>query len=91
MAGTTKVFEIYWGDLTQEAQGRLWDFLGGENGNYDYFPLATLEIEAEDNTETRCADCAYLIEDDDGRWICDDCGRDIHDIPDDECSCEQGW
>lgn len=39
----------------------------------------------------RCKDCAYLIETDDGAWICDDCGKDIHDIKDEDCSCEQDW
>ena len=41
-------FEIYWQDLSPEAQRRLYDFLGGENGNYDVFPIATLEIEDEE-------------------------------------------
>lgn len=36
----------------------------------------------------RCQDCAYLVEDDDGSWVCDDCGKDIHDIPDGECLAE---
>ena len=40
----TKTFEFYWQDLTPECQERLKAFLGGENGNYDVFPFATLEI-----------------------------------------------
>lgn len=44
-----KIFEIYWQDLTAEAQERLFAFLGGENGNYDVFPIATLEVEDEDD------------------------------------------
>ena len=47
----TKTFEFYLGDLTPECQARLIDFLGGENGNYDSFPFATLEIEDEDESE----------------------------------------
>lgn len=43
-----KTFEIYWQDLSLDAQRRLYDFLGGENGNYDVFPIATLEIEDEE-------------------------------------------
>lgn len=39
----------------------------------------------------RCRDCAYLFLDEDEKWVCDDCGKDIHDIPDDECSAEQEW
>ena len=53
-----KTFEVYWGDLTPEAQGRLFDFLGGENGNYDFFPFATLEI--EDEVEETCGSCKYF-------------------------------
>ena len=41
----TKRFEIYWDDLTKDAQERLFAFLGGENGNYDVIPLAEIEIE----------------------------------------------
>ena len=44
-----KTFEIFWDDLTPEAQQRLYEFLGGENGNYDVFPIATLEVEEEKN------------------------------------------
>ena len=43
-----KTFEIYWNDLTSECQQRLYKFLGNENGNYDVFSLATLEVEEED-------------------------------------------
>ena len=39
----------------------------------------------------RCRDCAYLVEGENGEWICDDCGKDIHDITDDECSLEQEY
>lgn len=39
----------------------------------------------------RCRHCAYLVEDDNGNWVCDDCGRKCDDIPDDECSLEQEW
>ena len=43
-----KEFEIYWGDLTKECQERLSEFLGGENGNYDVFPIATLQLEQDE-------------------------------------------
>lgn len=39
----TEPFEIYWKDLTPECQERLKEFLGGNNGNYDTFPLITIE------------------------------------------------
>lgn len=50
----TKQFEIFLGDLNQECQKRLLEFLDGDNGNYDVFPLATLDYEdteMEDNVE----------------------------------------
>ena len=43
-----KTFEIYWDDLTQECQERLYNFLGGCNGNYDVIPLAEFEEEEEE-------------------------------------------
>jgi len=36
-------FKIYWKNLTEETQKELFKFLGEENGNYDIFPLITLE------------------------------------------------
>lgn len=42
-------------------------------------------------SKNRCKNCAYLFEDSQGRWICDDCGKDISSISDDECSAEQEW
>lgn len=39
----------------------------------------------------RCKDCSYLIEDENGEWICDDCGKKIDDISDDECSANLDW
>lgn len=43
-----KTFEIFWDDLTPEAQAKLYDFLGGENGNYDVFPITVLEVEDDE-------------------------------------------
>lgn len=42
-----KTFEFYLDDLTPECQERFYEFLGGENGNYDVIPFATLEIEED--------------------------------------------
>ncbi|MBO4309056.1 MAG: hypothetical protein J5885_04410 [Clostridia bacterium] len=41
------IVEIYWQDLTKEKQAELLAVLG-ENGNYDVFPIATIEIEEEE-------------------------------------------
>ena len=39
----------------------------------------------------RCKHCAYLIEDENGNWICDDCGKEIHSISDEDCSAEKNF
>ncbi len=54
------VFEIFWSDLTPECQARLLDFLGGENGNYDVFPIATIaapEFDADPIAVCTCGSC----------------------------------
>lgn len=43
-----ETFEIYFNDLTLEKQKELIEFLGGENGNYDVFPIVVLEHEEHD-------------------------------------------
>ena len=40
-----KTVEIYWNDRTPEKQQELFEALGGEDGNYDVFPIVTLEFE----------------------------------------------
>ena len=40
-----KTVEIYWNDLTPEKQQEILEALDGENGNYDVFPIVTLEFE----------------------------------------------
>ena len=40
-----KTVEIYWNDLIPEKQQELFEALGGEDGNYDVFPIVTLEFE----------------------------------------------
>ena len=37
--------EIYWDDLTPEKRQEILEALGGEDGNYDVFPIVTLEFE----------------------------------------------
>ena len=41
--------EIYWDDLTSEKQQEIFEALGGENGNYDVFPIITLEFENDED------------------------------------------
>ena len=41
-----KTIEIYWNDLTKKKQQELLDVLG-DNGNYDVFPLAIIEVEGD--------------------------------------------
>lgn len=38
--------EIYWGDLSTEAQVRLITMMG-DNGNFDVFPLTTINVTKE--------------------------------------------
>ena len=40
-----KTVEIYWNDLTPEKQQELFEALGDEIGNYDVFPIVTLEFD----------------------------------------------
>ena len=40
-------FEIYWEDITPECQKRLIEFLG-DNGNYDFVPIATVRRDTEE-------------------------------------------
>lgn len=42
--------EIYFDDLTEEKQKEILDTLG-DNGNYDLFPLASLEYEESETQE----------------------------------------
>ena len=39
--------EIYWGDLTSEKQEEILAMTGGDNGNWDVFPIATIELEED--------------------------------------------
>ena len=45
-----KTIEIYLQDLTAEKQLELIETLG-ENGNYDVFPIAIIEFEAEEEMQ----------------------------------------
>lgn len=40
-----KIIEIYLDDLTPEKRQEILEALGGEDGNYDIFPIVTLEFE----------------------------------------------
>lgn len=39
----------------------------------------------------RCKKCSYCVEDEKGNWICTDCDKEIHKIPDDDCPAEQDY
>ena len=43
--------EIYWQDLIEAKQSEILRALG-ENGNYDIFPIATIEVPREDETSS---------------------------------------
>lgn len=40
-----KIIEIYLDDLTPEKQQEIFEALDGEDGNYDVFPIVTLEFD----------------------------------------------
>ncbi|MCL2697591.1 MAG: hypothetical protein FWE74_05870 [Oscillospiraceae bacterium] len=40
--------DIFWSDLTGEAQAELLNLLGG-NGNFDVFPLASINVSNEND------------------------------------------
>ncbi len=40
-----KIIEIYLDDLTPEKRQEILEALGGEDGNYDVFPIVTLEFD----------------------------------------------
>lgn len=42
------MIEIYWQDLTKEKQQEIIEKMG-DNGNYDVFPIATIEFEDDKN------------------------------------------
>ena len=48
----TKVAQVYWDDLTASVKDNLFNKLGGNNGNYDIFPVA--EIQLEEKEEILC-------------------------------------
>ena len=42
--------EIYWQDLTQAKQEEILQAFG-ENGNWDVFPIATIDVPTEDEAD----------------------------------------
>jgi hypothetical protein len=45
------VFEIYFEDLNEEAQKRFIEFMGGDIGNFDIFPIGSIEIVEDDEED----------------------------------------
>ena len=39
----------------------------------------------------RCKDCVYLVEDEEGNWVCDACGKKCADIDILDCSAVMEW
>lgn len=36
----------------------------------------------------RCRDCGYLVEGDNGEWVCSDWEKEIHEVADEDCAVE---
>lgn len=49
------------------------------------------ELLENEERKSRCRDCAYLVEDESGNWVCDDCGKVVTTIPDENCSAKKNW
>jgi hypothetical protein len=43
-----RVVELYIDDLSSEAQKELTALLGGDNGNFDVYPIAEIPLDEED-------------------------------------------
>lgn len=54
-------------------------------------PDIILTEEVTKQRKERCLDRAYLVEDENGNWVCDDCSKNVEMIPDHACSAEQNW
>ena len=39
----------------------------------------------------RCKDCAYLVENSDGKWYCEDYGKEIHEISNEDCPLDEEY
>jgi hypothetical protein len=50
----TKRFEFLLSDLTEEAQARFIQFLGGDDGNHDVIPFCVYDSICD---EENCGDC----------------------------------
>ena len=71
-------------DIEEDLQA---DYLSDNFG----FLVKNFEVMPLTEKRRRCLHCIYLVAGDHGKWICDDCGKDIEDIPDEDCSANQKW
>ena len=44
--------DLYWDDLSADAQEKLLNLMG-ENGNYDLFPLTSVNVSPEEDMEEK--------------------------------------
>lgn len=68
----------------QEIEQFVEDAANDEEHDFEYCGY----FKVGDNID-RCRDCAYLVEEEDGSPFCDCCRKNINDIKNEECSCEQ--
>ena len=43
--------DIYWNDLSEQAQAELIEIMG-ENGNFDVFPIVSINVSTDESKET---------------------------------------
>ena len=55
-----------------------------------YYVQANEVADTEKGLE-RCKDCIYLVEGDNGEWICTDWEKEVHEVPDEDCAAESPY
>ena len=70
----------------QEIEEMIEDAANDEEHDFEYCGY----FKVGDNID-RCRDCAYLVEEEDGSLFCDCCRKNINEIKNEDCSCEQVW
>lgn len=74
-----KNFEIFLDDLTEAKKAELLEFLG-DNGNYDIYPIAVIQVEADSSTAGDKEDFNF---DEGGNFFIEEDFADVLDGPDD--------
>ncbi|GHU52477.1 hypothetical protein FACS1894132_02200 [Clostridia bacterium] len=67
--------DLFWGDLSDAAQSELLKLLG-DNGNFDVFPLASVNVSPAEDEQTQGGEMAIVtIERKENNWVFGSYGR----------------